>query len=48
MSILFIASVLLGVFVIAARGPLIFAPAETLQFVGRSRESGCSLRYRAS
>ena len=32
MSILLLASVLLGLFVIAARGPLIFAPAETLQF----------------
>ena len=35
MSILFIASGLLGVFVIAACGLLIFAPAETLQFYGQ-------------
>ena len=32
MSILLAASVLLGVVFIATRGPLIFAPAKTLQF----------------
>ena len=32
MGILLLASVLLGLFVIATRGPLVFAPAETLQF----------------
>lgn len=45
MALLLMSSVLFGLFVIAARGPFIFAPADTLQFY-RTRVFGSDVRGR--